>query len=44
MLEVSTSHWEGGVLGRWESSELGRWERCVSGVRWQGGKVGRTVR
>ena len=23
---------------RWESSELGRWERCMSGVRWRGGK------
>ena len=23
---------------RWESSELGRCRRCVSGVRWQGGK------
>ena len=31
---MSTSHWEGG--------ELGRWERCVSGVRWQGGK-GETI-
>ena len=52
ILEVSTSCWEGGELGkvesseleRWESSELGRWERCVSGVRWQRGKGGRIVR
>ena len=22
----------------------GRWERCMSGVRWQGGKGGRIVR
>ena len=29
---------------RWESSELRRWERCVSGLRWQGGKGGRIVR
>ena len=29
---------------RSESSELRRWERCVSGVRWQGGKGGRLVR
>ena len=28
---------------RWESSVLGRWERCMSGVRWQGGKGGRIV-
>ena len=26
---------------RWECSEPGRWEKCMSGVRWQGGK-GRT--
>ena len=29
---------------KWESSELGTWERCVSGVRWQGGKGERIVR
>ena len=38
------------VIGRevswekWETSELERWERCMSGVSWQGGKVGRVVR
>ena len=31
--------WEG-----WESRELGKRERCMSGVRWQGGKGGRIVR
>ena len=29
---------------RSESSELGHWERCISGVRWQGGKGGKIVR
>ena len=29
---------------RWEGGELGRWERCMSGVRWQGGKGARIVR
>ena len=28
----------------YEWSEVARWERCVSGVRWQGGKDGRIVR
>ena len=27
-----------------EWSEVARWERCVSGLRWQGGKGGRIVR
>ena len=27
-----------------EWSGVARWERCVSGVRWQGGKGGRIVR
>ena len=29
---------------RWKSSQMGRWERCMSVVRWQGGKGGRIVR
>ena len=29
---------------RWGSIELGRWERCMSGLRWQGGKGGRIMR
>ena len=28
---------------RWEGCELGRQERCMSGVRWQGGKEGDSV-
>ena len=31
--------WEG-----WESRELGKRERCMSRVRWQGGKGGRIAR
>ena len=43
ILEGFICCWEEGELGKWESSELGRWERCMSGVRWQGGKGGRIV-
>ena len=28
----------------YEWSEVARWERCVSGLRWKGGKGGRIVR
>ena len=31
-----------GTMYEW--SEVARWERCVSGVRWQGGKDERIVR
>ena len=30
-----------GTMYEW--SEVARWERCVSGVRWQGGKDERIV-
>ena len=28
---------------RWESSQLARWEKCMSVVRWKGGKGGRIM-